>query len=228
VAWPQLNRYVENLYAADCKRHERQLILKQEQELQDSLKRLHELQLILKQQQQSQGSLKQQHKLRDMLERLQELQQEQHEIADSAGWEPAATPEERGKTARAVVREIERSDQYRSQFRSRSLKVILKQSEALEPLLALARDRLEFQPGDYQRDQIVRNFADAMVVAWMSATGEVPTISKSKPLPFQQLLSTINRKILKPEIKHETDFRYPAVRAANRARRRMKGENPRP
>jgi len=29
VAWPQLNRYVENLYAADCKRHERQLILKQ-------------------------------------------------------------------------------------------------------------------------------------------------------------------------------------------------------
>ena len=88
---------------------------------------------------------------------------------------------------------------------------------------------MEFQPGDFQRDEIVREFADAMVFAWMSATGNVPTISKSKPLPFQRLLAKVNRDILKPEIRHRTDFRYPAVSAVDRARKkRDKGENPRP
>ena len=67
-----------------------------------------------------------------------------------------------------------------------------------------------------------------MMLAWMSATGVVPTISKSKPLPFQRLLATINREILRPEIRHRTDFRSPAVFAVERARKRMKGKNPRP
>ena len=65
-----------------------------------------------------------------------------------------------------------------------------------------------------------------MMFAWMSATGVVPTISKSKPLPFQRLLVTINRDILKPEVGHRTDFRYPAVFAVERARKRDKGRTP--
>jgi hypothetical protein len=68
-----------------------------------------------------------------------------------------------------------------------------------------------------------------MVVAWMSATGAVPTISKSKkPLPFQQLLAAINCELLRPEIRHKTNFRSAAVVAADRARRRLTGKNPRP
>jgi len=94
--------------------------------------------------------------------------------------------------------------------------------------LGLALEKLELQPGDVQRDEIAREFASAMVFAWMSATGVVPTISKSKPLPFQRLLVTINRDILKAEVRHPTDFRYPAVFAVERARKRDKGENPRP
>ena len=97
-----------------------------------------------------------------------------------------------------------------------------------ETLITLAIEKVEFQPGDFQRDEIVREFADAMVFAWMSATGAVPTISKSRPLPFQQLLATINREILRPEVRHKTDFRSAAVLAAERARRRMRGKNPRP
>ena len=198
--WQQLDRYLENLFVADRRQHEWQHIFKQQQERQDILKRLQELK----------------HRL--------ERKEWQH-IVESARPQPAATPEER---ARELIRQRERADRYRSQFRSRSSRVILEQLEALEPLMTLALGKLEFQPGDFQRDAIVREFTDAMVFAWMSATGVVPTISKSKtPLPFQRLLATINREILGLEIKHKTDFPFPAVLAAERARRRMKGENPR-
>ena len=53
-----------------------------------------------------------------------------------------------------------------------------------------------------------------MVFAWKSATGALPTYSKSKsrPLPFQRLLKTINRELIEPdEIRHQTDFQHPAV-----------------
>ncbi len=128
---------------------------------------------------------------------------------------------------RALLRQTKLADQYREQYRSTSPRGMLNQLTILEPRLTLALEKLEFQPGDFQRDEIVREFVDAMVAAWMSATGEVPTISKSKrPLPFQQLLATINREILRCEIRHKTDFRSAAVLAADKARRRMKGKTP--
>ena len=120
-------------------------------------------------------------------------------------------------SVRALLRRRKLADLYRKDFHSRSPKGILNQLRLLEPLLTLALEKLEFQPGDFQRDEIVREFADAMVLAWMSATGAVPTISKSKPLPFQLLMATINREILKPEIRHSTDFRSHAVLAVGRA-----------
>jgi hypothetical protein len=198
--WQQLDRYLESLFVADRKQHLRQHILNQQQERQRILERLQEMQPTLK-------------------------QKEPHHIADSASRQPAATREERA--ARELVRQLERGDRYRSQFRSRSPRVILKQLEPLEPLVTLALDKLQLQAGDAQREPIVREFTDAMVIAWMSATGAVPTISKSKPLPFQRLLATINREILRSETRHKTDFQSAAVVAADRARRRLKGKTPR-
>jgi hypothetical protein len=145
-------------------------------------------------------------------------------VAVAASGQPAAMLR---RHARELVRQRERADRYREQFGLRSPRAILKQVGLLEPLLTLALEKLEFQPGDAQRDEIVREFADAMVFAWKSATGAIPTISKSKPLPFQRLLATINREILEPEIRHRTDFQYPAVRAADMSRKREKGEIPR-
>jgi hypothetical protein len=129
---------------------------------------------------------------------------------------------------RALKREMKLADLYRAQFRARSPEELLNRLKFLEPLLTLALERLELQPGDAQRDEIAREFASAMMFAWMSATGAVPTISKSKPLPFQRLLARVNRDILKPEIRHRTDFRYPAVFAVDRARKTRQGREPRP
>jgi len=73
---------------------------------------------------------------------------------------------------------------------------------------------------------------DRMAFAWMSATGEPPTVSKDKPnsqSAFLQLLATINRDILKDEIKHRTDFRSHAFFAAKRVRSpRVAGKKTRP
>jgi hypothetical protein len=129
----------------------------------------------------------------------------------------------------ALRRQLKLGDQYRAQFRARSPRKLLEWLKFLEPLLSLSSQKLEFQAGDFQRNEIVRKFADDMVFAWMSATGAVPPISKSKrPSVFQRLLATINREILKPETMHRTDFRSPAVVAAERARKRYMGKNPSP
>ena len=131
-------------------------------------------------------------------------------------------------SVRALLRQTKLADRHRKQFQSRSPAGILHQLRLLGPLLTLVLEKLEYQAGDFQRDEIVREFADNMVFAWMFATGAVPTISKSKPLPFQQLLTTVNREIIRPEIRHRTDFQSAAVLAAERARRRVKGKTPPP
>ena len=152
-------------------------------------------------------------------------QNERQHVAHAADRRPDATVK---RYARALLEARKLADLYRAEFRARSPRGILNQLRHLEALLSLALEKLELQPGDVQRDEIAREFASAMMLAWMSATGVVPTISKSKPLPFQRLMATINRDILKAEVRHPTDFRYPAVFAADRARKRDKGENPRP
>jgi hypothetical protein len=134
-----------------------------------------------------------------------------------------------GLSVRAVVQRRKQADRYRAQFHARSPRKLLELVRFLEPLLFLSLQKLEFQAGDFQRNEIVRKFADEMVFAWRSATGAIPTISKSKrPSAFQRLLATINREILKPETRHRTDFRSPAVVAAERARKRYMGKNPSP
>jgi hypothetical protein len=152
-------------------------------------------------------------------------QNERQRVAHAADSRPDATVKRR---VRALLEARKLVEMYRAEFRARSPRGILNQLRHLEALLSLALEKLELQPGDVQRDEIAREFASAMMFAWMSATGVVPTISKSKPLPFQRLLATINRDLLKAEVRHPTDFRYPAVFAADRARKRDKGENLRP
>ena len=97
----------------------------------------------------------------------------------------------------ALLEALELGDRYQEQFRARRPGELLNRLQFLEPLLALAVEKLEFQPGDFQRDEIVREFVDTMMFAWMSATGVRPTYSKSKsrPSPFQRLLATINQEI---------------------------------
>ena len=132
-------------------------------------------------------------------------------------------------SAPALLREMKLSDRSRAEFRARSPKGLLGRLRLLAPLLTLAVERLELQPGDTQRDEIAREFVRSMMFAWMSATGAAPTISKSKPLPFQRLLARVNRDLIEPEIRHPTDFRYHAVSiVVERARKTRQGREPRP
>ena len=63
------------------------------------------------------------------------------------------------RRVRALLEARKRADRYRAEFRSRSPRGILNQLEHLEALLTLALEKLEFQPGDVQRDEIAREFA---------------------------------------------------------------------
>jgi hypothetical protein len=47
-------------------------------------------------------------------------------------------------------------------------------------------------------------------------------------LAFQQLLKMINRDILKPEIRHRSDFQHHAISAVGRARKLREGQDPPP
>lgn len=126
----------------------------------------------------------------------------------------------------ALLEALKLGDLYRAQFRARSPRKLLEWLKFLEPLLTLALERLAFQPGgEAQQDKIAQEFADAMVLAWRSATGALPSYSKSKTKPsaFQRLLKTINREIFEPEIRSRTDFRHHAVSAVDRAHKRAKG-----
>ena len=127
----------------------------------------------------------------------------------------------------SVLEALKVGDRYRTQFRARSPGKLLEGLKLLEPLLPLAQQKLEYQRGgDAQRDMITREFADAMVLAWKSATGALPPYSKSKTKPsaFQRLMATINRELIEPnEIRSRTDFQHHAVSAVDRAHKRAKG-----
>jgi hypothetical protein len=86
------------------------------------------------------------------------------------------------------------------------------QLSRLAPLLMLAAERLTFQAGDKQRDDIARNFTDEMTHTWLSATGTIPTYAKPsprsrKPSPFAMLLASINTRFLPADFRSKNDFR---------------------
>jgi hypothetical protein len=72
----------------------------------------------------------------------------------------------------------------------------------LEAALSLAKERVTLQPGDYQRNDAAKQFAEDMAVAWISGTGEIPACAtRSKrsrnPSPFAAMLAKINEGIFK-------------------------------
>jgi hypothetical protein len=81
----------------------------------------------------------------------------------------------------------------------------------VEPLLTLAAEQVQFQPGDFQRDDATRDFVDAMAYAWICCTGRLPTYStpstrSRKSSPFANLMTTVNEKVLSPEISSPNNF----------------------
>jgi hypothetical protein len=96
----------------------------------------------------------------------------------------------------------------------------------LEPLLTLAAERVEFLPGDFQRDDAAQEFVDKMALAWISGTGYLPTYSRPtarlrKPSPFAKLLRAVNQKVFNPKIRSPNDFREYALRSVKRMKERF-------
>jgi hypothetical protein len=87
----------------------------------------------------------------------------------------------------------------------------------------LATERVKFQPGDYQRKELVQNFVDELAFAWMCGTGRVPTYSKpskrsKNPSPFAALLTAVNG-VLPNTLQSRNNFRDYAQRSVKRMRK---------
>jgi hypothetical protein len=96
----------------------------------------------------------------------------------------------------------------------------------LEPLLTLAAERVEFQPGDFQRDDAAQNFVDEMALVWIAGTGCLPTYSRQstrsrRPSPFAELLIAINEKVFESKIRSHNDFREYALKSVKRMKERF-------
>jgi hypothetical protein len=123
-----------------------------------------------------------------------------------------------GSIAEATVREIERVERQLAAYREFSPWVMMGKLWHLKVVLALAAERIEFHPGDFQRDDIAQEFVNELALAWNSATGRLPTCSRpsrrsQKPSPFAALLAAINRGILDPELQSPNDFLEYGIKA---------------
>jgi len=100
---------------------------------------------------------------------------------------------------------------------------IARRLSQLETVVSLAGERVTFGPGDAQRDQIARDFTDQLASAWHSATGTLPTCSKStprlkNPSPFARLLETINQELLAERHRSLNDFHRYGIKSVKRLR----------
>jgi hypothetical protein len=116
-------------------------------------------------------------------------------------------------SARALRSAIRRSSQqlelYKQEF---SPHMMAAQLMRLEPILSLAAEKVELQPGDFQRDEIAQELCNDLARAWISGTGQLPTFSKPNPRlrsksAFAELLSLVNNSILDAPYRHENNFR---------------------
>jgi hypothetical protein len=125
---------------------------------------------------------------------------------------------------KALARQIERSEKPLRSYRAFNPNTVADQLSRLEPCLMLAAERLLFQPGDIQRDDIARTFTDTTASAWMEATGKLPSYAKPSPRsrnpsPFASLLASINRKFLQADFRSKNDFRDHAVTSIRQLKR---------
>ena len=96
-------------------------------------------------------------------------------------------------------------------YRDLGPKAVAGQLFRLEPVLFLAAERLAFQPGDIQRDDIARTFTDVLASAWMEATGKIPSYAQPSartrnPSLFGALLAVVN-EVLPAAYRSSNDFR---------------------
>jgi len=136
------------------------------------------------------------------------------------------TPARHKPTASAVNRAIGQADQQLATYLAFSPWTVVGRLSNLEPVLTLAVERIGFQPGDFQRDDIAQEFIDEMVVAWISATGGLPTYSKASPRsrspsPFAALLMTVNAGILRKDLRSPNDFREYAAKSIKQMKERF-------
>jgi hypothetical protein len=133
-----------------------------------------------------------------------------HQKAEIASSETSAL--RRRDAKKDLARQIEESEKSLCSYRAFNPNIVADQLSRLEPCLMLAAERLLFQPGDIQRDEIARTFTDMMVSAWMEATGKIPSYAKPSPRsrnpsPFALLLSSVNKGFLQPAYQSKNNFR---------------------
>jgi hypothetical protein len=135
----------------------------------------------------------------------------------------------RRRDAKALSKQIEQSEQSLRGYRCLGPKAVADQLFRLEPVLFLAAERLEFQPGDIQRDEIARTFTDMMATAWMEATETIPSYAQpsprtTRPSPFAELLATVNQNCLASKYRSKNDFRDHARASIRKLKpRQLKG-----
>jgi hypothetical protein len=123
-----------------------------------------------------------------------------------------------------LARQIEESEKSLRSYRALNPNTVADQLSRLEPCLMLAAERLLFQPGDMQRDDIARTFTDMMATAWMEATGKIPSYAKPSPRsrnpsPFASLLDSINKGFLQAAYQSKNNFRDHASASIKQLRR---------
>ena len=141
----------------------------------------------------------------------------------SGVWTPTITERPQLSSRKQVKQELRRRadlDKSYSQFAPDQIAWCLSQ---LETVVSLAAERVTFGPGDAQRDQIARDFTDQLASAWHSATGTLPTCSKStprlkNPSPFARLLETINQELLAERHRSLNDFHRYGIKSVKRLR----------
>jgi hypothetical protein len=142
----------------------------------------------------------------------------------SAANRPA--PATKRVSARALTAALRRSAQWLESYHEISPSFTVARLMRLEPILTAAAERMEFQSGDFQRDEIAQELCNELAFSWISGTGELPTFSKPNPRlkrksPLAELLCLVNKSILDPRYKHETDFRTYGVKARDLMRKQF-------
>jgi hypothetical protein len=143
------------------------------------------------------------------------------------------TGKETSSTSRHMRKQVsESSSKASNQMKRKTLGILDPKSLAIlllqvEPLLTLAAERVEFQLGDFQRDDAAREFVDAMAFAWICGTARLPTYSSPstrsrKPSPFAELIAAVNERIFSSGIRSPNNFREYGQGSV----KRMKDEHP--
>ena len=130
------------------------------------------------------------------------------------------------KPGRSITSAFRRSSGVLEAYRKIAPQALADHLMSLEPILTIAVERVEFQPGDFQRDDIAQDLCDDLALAWISGTAKLPTFSKPHPRlrnksGFAELLSLVNNSIIEPQFKHKADFRNYGVNSRNKMRKKF-------